>query len=81
MFEAIGAVAGIATLIFLFRPLFGDGEGFLECVRFWIRPDIFSWVRGEGLDDWWAEMKLGAWLVIAVFVGVSVYGGLTAAFG
>jgi len=45
---------------------FGSWEDFLECLKFWLTPDIFSWFYGEGVDDWWAETKLGFWLFSCV---------------
>jgi hypothetical protein len=41
---------------------FKDWEDFWESVRFWLTPDILSAIRGEFMDDWWAEMKLGFWM-------------------
>ncbi len=42
----------------LFRSL----DDFLESIRFWLTPDLFSAFRGEFMDDWWAELKLGLWI-------------------
>jgi len=77
MCEAIGIFAGIAALILLFKPFFGDAEGFMDCVRFWLTPDVFSLFRGEWIEDRWSEMKLGLWLLCGVGTGFAVYAGLS----
>ena len=74
---ALSIAAGLLTLALLFKPFFGDLGGFLECLRFWLTPDIFSLFRGEWAEDWWAEMKLGMWLICGVAVGFAAYAGLT----
>jgi hypothetical protein len=38
----ISIVVGAAALVVLFKPFFGDFSGFWECVKFWIKPEIFS---------------------------------------
>ena len=77
MAEILGVVAGIAALALLFKPFFGDASGFWECLRFWLTPDIFSLFRGEWTEDWWAEMKLGFWLMCGGVVGFGAYAGIT----
>lgn len=44
--------------------VFDGWEGFLECVRFWLTPDIFSALRGEYVDDIWGELKLFYFLIL-----------------
>lgn len=34
---------------------------FFECIKYWLMPDIISWIRGEGFDDMGAEFKLFIW--------------------
>jgi hypothetical protein len=77
MCELIGIIAGIAVLVVLFRPFFGDMGGFWVCVRFWLTPDIFSLIRGEWGEDLLAEMKFGLWLVCGGAAGFGVYTGLS----
>ena len=73
----IGIVAGIfcglGTAALLFKPFFGDAEGFSECLWYSLKPDILSWLNGEGIDDWWAETKLGIWLLCGSAVGYGVF--------
>lgn len=41
--------------------MFNSWDEFGEAIRFWITPDLFSAFRGEFVNDWWAELKLGVW--------------------
>ena len=45
---------------------FRDWNEFVECIRFWLTPDIVSAFHGEWADDWWAEMKLWFWFFSCV---------------
>ena len=69
----ISIIVGAAALVLSFKPFFGDFSGFLECVKFWIKPEIFSLFRGEYWEDVWAEMKLGFWLLIGGAAGFGTY--------
>ncbi|MFT5326542.1 MAG: hypothetical protein ACI8P0_004418 [Planctomycetaceae bacterium] len=68
-----GAIAAILTLALLFKPFFDNAEGFVECLRYSMTPDIFSWFNGEGVEDWWAEMKLSLWLICGGAAGYGAY--------
>ena len=72
----IAIIAGVLTLVLLFRPFFGCFEDFVECLRFWLMPDILSFLRGELEDDWISEFKLWFWGGLGFAVGASVYAGL-----
>ena len=55
-----------APLYYLFwRWIFKCWEGFMECVRFWLTPDIVSMFRGEYGQDWVSELKLGWWIFVS----------------
>jgi len=43
--------------------IFKTWDGFFESVRYWITPDAWSWLRGEGVEDLWAELLLLAFLI------------------
>lgn len=58
----LAIASGAATAWGLFRLLFEGWDDFMECVRFWLTPDVVSWFRGEGAEDWWSELRLGLWL-------------------
>ena len=64
-----GIVTGLLVLVGLFKPIFGDLDDFYDCVKFWVTPDIISFFRGEGVDDYWAEMKLFLWLLLGIGSG------------
>lgn len=67
-----GVISGLATMALLFKPFFGSFEEFGECIRYWFTPDIFSWFSGEGMDGFWAELKLAAWGISGLAVGFGV---------
>ena len=64
---------GLAVLYLLFKPIFGDKETFIDCIKFWIKPNFLSWLNGEGFDDWISEMKLTLWLGLGVGTGIIVH--------
>ena len=72
----IGIAVAIGVMVLLFKPLFGDADGFGECVRFWLTPDLLSLFKGEYSEDWWAEMKLGIWLFLAGGCGFAAWYGV-----
>ena len=65
--------AALLTAVLLYMLLFKDWDDFLECVKFWLIPDIVSMFRGEYWEDAWAELKLLLWLSISIGVGALVY--------
>ncbi len=67
--EILGLATGVFFMAILFKPLFGNAEGFLECVKFWLKPDIFSFFSGEYHKDRISEMKLGLWLIAGIASG------------
>lgn len=69
------SVANIPLYVFLAWILFKDWDEFVEAVKFYITPDIFSLFRGEFVDDLWAEYKLGFWAA-GCFASVFVEGYL-----
>jgi NAD-dependent SIR2 family protein deacetylase len=77
----LGIITGAGVLALLFIPFFGDRDGFIECVKFWIRPDIFSLFSGEYFKDRWSEWKLGMWILLGTMAGFGVYAGLMKLFG
>ena len=42
--------------------LFRSWENFFDALRFWFTPDAWSFLQGEYLADWFAELKLGLWI-------------------
>ena len=77
----LSVIAGVGVMALLFKPLFGDKEEFIDCVKFWFTPDIFSLFFGEYFEDRWSEMKLGLWIFCGGMAGTGVHFGLTKLFG
>jgi len=48
--------------------VFESWDGFWECFKYALKPDIISWFQGEGLDDFFAEMRFAIWLIMCVGV-------------
>jgi hypothetical protein len=57
----------------LWRLFFKDLPDFVECLRFYFQPNIISLFRGEWEQDWWASLKLGVWLTLAVGMGLATH--------
>ena len=77
----LAVVAGVGAMVALFKPLFGDKDELLRCIKFWLTPDIVSLFRGQYGEDRWAEMKLGLWLVAGGICGAAAYFGTMKLFG
>ena len=71
----------LATLVALNSPLFfffgwvlfrswGD---FWEAIRYWFTPEVFSMFRGELMEDWWAEAKLGILVALSAICVLGEY--------
>jgi hypothetical protein len=60
----------------LFKLIFGDIASLFEAFKYSLKPDWVSWWQGEGMQDFWNEMKLGIFLFLCVglyFVEVAAY--------
>ena len=62
MIETIAFLVGIGTLVGFFQTFFADWEDFANSIYYAVRPDFYSWLQGDFAEDFWAEMKLTAWL-------------------
>ena len=51
-------VLNLPLYLYLGKFFFGSWDGFGEAIAFFFTPDVFSFFRGEGFDDLWAELKL-----------------------
>ncbi len=69
----VAAGVALACAALMFKPFFKDWSGFWSCIVYWLKPDWISWFQGEGVEDWWGELKLGAWIGLSALVGVLVY--------
>ena len=53
------------------RRFFEDWSEFSQAILFWFTPDSWSFLRGEFMEDLWAELKLTAFvLCCAAIVGL-----------
>ena len=56
-------IANLPLYWFLGKILFKDWQGLIGCLKYWLRPDIISWFRGEWSEDFWAEMRLFFYII------------------
>jgi hypothetical protein len=59
-------IVNIPVYVFLAKLFFNTWDELGEAIAFWITPDIISAFRGEFWEDWWAELKLGVWILSCV---------------
>jgi hypothetical protein len=71
MYWLVLAVANAPVFFVIGWVIFDDWEGFLESLKYLATPDWWSWLRGEGIEDWWAELKFFFWVIGC---GLVVYG-------
>jgi hypothetical protein len=64
-------VLNVPLYLLLGRIFFGTWGRFLTAVKFWFKPDIFSWLDGSYWEDRWCEFVL---FVFLFFCGLAVYG-------
>ncbi len=76
MEKILSIAAGLFTAALLFKVFFKDKDDFIECVKFWLTPDIISAFRGEYFDDYWAECKLLIWGGISAAISYGSYQAL-----
>ena len=57
------AVVDIPLFIFIGKLFFGCWSDFWEAIVFWFKPDLWSAIDGTLTEDWWAEAKLGFFVV------------------
>jgi hypothetical protein len=75
MIPVASILIGLLMAWLLFRFFFDDFGDFMECIRFWLTPDIVSLFRGEWMENEWATMK------VFLYFGLSVGSGFATNFG
>ncbi|MCM8529204.1 MAG: hypothetical protein NE327_21960 [Lentisphaeraceae bacterium] len=70
--EVVAVIIALGVMYFTYRLIFGCWEELSDAVTYWFTPDIFSWIRGESMEDFFAEMKLGFWFL----TGAATYFGV-----
>ncbi len=63
----IQAVASLGALVLMYKLTFDGWDDFVEALKYWLMPDIISILRGEGIEDFWAEAKL-LWFLLGTLV-------------
>lgn len=66
-------MAAAVVLRYTFKFFFNDLQDFADCVKYWFTPDIVAIFRGEWDRQYWAEMRLFFWLLLAVLSGYGAY--------
>ena len=74
------ALLNIPLYLLLGKFWFGGWAEFGECLRFWITPDSWSFWRGEGMEDFLSEFKLGAFFLLCVAAVCAKYYGVQMIF-
>jgi len=64
------AIVNIPAYLLVGKLLFEDWYGFKEALVYWVKPDMWSWMSGEGMEDFFAELKLG--IFVAVNIGIVI---------
>ncbi len=70
---AILAVINIPMYRWSFKTIFGNMEGFYECLKYDFTPDIVSLFRGRLLQDMAAEWKLSSFILMNMLLFVIEY--------
>ena len=73
-------VANVPLYLLLGHTFFGGWDGFLEALRFWLTPDVWSLFKGEYWEDWSAEMRLFIFVVVCVAAVAAEYALLVKIF-
>ncbi|GEM_PF-1140081 len=69
-FCALGATA------VMWRMLFDALDDFWDCIKFWLKPDWWSMLKGQWLEDTWAELRLALWLFGSAVFSVALLWGM-----
>ncbi len=65
--------ANIPVYLALGWFFFRTWDNFTECLGYLIKPDIWSWMNGEMVDDFWATMKIYLWLALCLGAAPAEY--------
>ncbi|TDR20832.1 hypothetical protein C8D91_1810 [Marinicella litoralis] len=67
----LSILTGAVILKYSFKYFFQDSQDFIDCVKYWLTPDIIAFLRGEWDRQYWSEMRLFFWLLLG---SLSAYG-------
>ncbi len=71
--KIVGILVAVVVWALLFKPIFGSTDKFRKSIGFFFTPDLFSVIRGKGVEDFWAEVKLLIWFIAGSGSGYVVY--------
>ena len=57
-------VVNIPLYLLLGQAMFDSWAGFGECLKYWLQPDSWSFIKGEWSEDQWSEFKLMIFVVL-----------------
>ena len=77
----LGLVVCVGVWVALFKLTFDDRDGFFECVMYCFKPDLWSWIQGDGLEDFWCTLNLNCWLAVGFAAGAGTFLGVVSLFG
>lgn len=61
------------TAYLLMQVFFDSFDEFIEAIKFWLIPDIISWLRGQYEQDVWLSFKLLIMLAMSFGIAYAVY--------
>ena len=70
-FAAVGTC--VVVWVLLFKSWFGSKAGFVESLKYSLRPDIVSLFRGDWSKDMIEEFRLWSFICLGLGAGVLVY--------
>ena len=69
----LSILASAVVLRYSVKFFFQSFEDFVDCIKYWLTPDIIAIFKGEWDRQYWAEMRLFFWLIMGILTGYAVY--------
>jgi len=69
----VGVLGFIITAGLTFNFFFSSKEDFFDCVKYYLTPDIWSILKGQFHQDFFAEAKIFFWLILSLGMGFCVH--------
>lgn len=76
LFVFVGILAGLAVAAGLFKPFFGDIEGFMDSFKTGDVASAANPEMGAAFEDGFAVFKVGLWLALVGGTAFGVWYGL-----
>ena len=68
-----GIVGFLLAAVLSFKAFFSSMEDFMVCLKYYLTPDFWSFIRGEYHQDSFAEMKIFFWLGLSALIGYGMH--------